>query len=177
VCANLFFYLYAPDIFICGCPGILCTTVVSQLARHPDLSCYSDPQKRVREWLSLHKDTFEAVPRPVGAEKRCRLIKYSWRHLKTAEKAISGVSQRAEHWLGLSDIWIALTLAGGRPNEWVTELDGQFDAAFTCATVRTCSGTNVRQSHQNSGQASRRDENGCMHHNNGMCGHVWCWLT
>ncbi|QSO55503.1 hypothetical protein JZ785_27495 (plasmid) [Alicyclobacillus curvatus] len=51
--------------------------------------------------------------------------------MKTAQKAISGVSQRAEHWIGLGDIWIALTLAGGRPNEWVTEPDGQFDAAFT----------------------------------------------
>ena len=104
--------------------------VVSQLARHPDLSCYSDPQKRAREWLSLHKDTFEAVPGPVGTEKRRRLTKYARRQLKTSQKAISGVSQRAEHWIGLGDIWIALTLAGGRPDEWVTEPDGQFDVAF-----------------------------------------------
>ena len=38
------------------------------------------------------------------------------------------MTERAYHWLGLGDIWMELAFHGGRPTEWRTEVDRQFDA-------------------------------------------------
>ena len=38
------------------------------------------------------------------------------------------MTQRANHWLGLTDIWLEMAFNGGRPSEWRTEVDRQFDA-------------------------------------------------
>jgi hypothetical protein len=98
-----------------------------QLARRPELSGYRDPVKRAREFLALYPDVFETVPSPMGVPARRRLTAKERRKRGIHYRAVSGVSQRAEHWLGIGNIWIELTSHGGRPTEWKTEPDAQFD--------------------------------------------------
>jgi hypothetical protein len=98
-----------------------------QLARRPELSWYRDPVKRAREFLMMYQDTFETLRSPHGVPARRRLTSKARRKLGDKRKAISGVSQRAEHWLGLGDIWMELAMHGGRPSEWIAEWDTQFD--------------------------------------------------
>jgi hypothetical protein len=98
-----------------------------QLARHPEVSWRTQPIKRAGEFLAAHRDIFESMPGPVGEPYRWRLTKEERRKRGIHQKAINGWSQRAEHWLGIGDIWLELTFNGGRPTKWRTEPDGQFD--------------------------------------------------
>ncbi|MFB5192632.1 hypothetical protein [Alicyclobacillus fastidiosus] len=98
-----------------------------QLARHPDLSNRKEPVKRAREFLSKYPDTFETLLSPSGVPARRRLTKQARRKYGFDFRPVNGVSQRAEHWLGIGDIWLRLTFFGGRPEKWITEPDKQFD--------------------------------------------------
>ncbi|GMA50098.1 hypothetical protein GCM10025857_14550 [Alicyclobacillus contaminans] len=98
-----------------------------QLARHADLSGYRDPTKRAREFLARFPDTFETLRSPAAVPARRRLTAAARRRYGITTRPVSGVSKRADHWLGIGDIWLELTFYGGRPTEWRTEPDGQFD--------------------------------------------------
>lgn len=41
------------------------------------------------------------------------------------------MTQRAYHWLGLGDLWCQMAFSHGRPSEWRTEVDAQFDVICT----------------------------------------------
>jgi hypothetical protein len=98
-----------------------------QLARHSELSWRSQPERRAREVLNQYADSFERIPSPYGEPYRWRLSKRERNRRGIQQTPISGVSQKAQHWLGIGDIWLELTFHGGRPTEWRTEPDGQFD--------------------------------------------------
>lgn len=101
--------------------------VAAQLARAPTFSSRGSPERRAREFLQVHTDTFERLPREVGVPHVYRLTKDAMEAYGYTFKRVSARSQRVEHWLGVADVWLALTLYGGRPEEWVTEWDAQFD--------------------------------------------------
>lgn len=93
---------------------------VAQLSGHPELSGRGSPDKRAREFLSLHRDTFEHIH---GIYPHLHL----WR-LTAAYKRKSGLkyrsvsaSQHTSHWLMIGDVWMHLTLNGLRPEKWFTE--------------------------------------------------------
>lgn len=98
-----------------------------QLARHPDLSWRSQPVKRASEVLRPYADSFDRMVTPIGCPHRWRLSDRERRKRGIRERKVDGMSQRAEHWLGLGDIWCALAFADGRPSEWIAEWDHQFD--------------------------------------------------
>lgn len=75
-----------------------------------------------------HRDLFERLDGPPGAESRYRLTRSARKHFGVKTKAISTLTQRSDHWLGLTDVWLEMAFRGGRPGEWKTELDRQFDA-------------------------------------------------
>jgi hypothetical protein len=100
---------------------------VDQLARHPYLSSYRQPSIRAREFVTRYPDVFESTPGPRHQPSRRRLTAKAKRERGLTFRSVSGESQRAEHWLGIGDIWLELTFHGGRPTEWRTEPDGQFD--------------------------------------------------
>lgn len=101
----------------------------AQVSRHPEISWRGSPERRAREWLQTQGDIFERLPRT--GPHVYRLTRKAMQEYGVTHKRISGQSQRVEHWLGIGDIWLSLTFAGGRPEEWRTEPDGQFDVAFT----------------------------------------------
>ena len=98
-----------------------------QIASRSELSWYKDPPKRAREFLALFPEVFETLRSPYGVPARRRLTAKERRKRGIADRAISGISQRSEHWLGIGDVFIALTSYGGRPTEWKVEWDSQFD--------------------------------------------------
>jgi hypothetical protein len=100
---------------------------VDQLARHPYLSGYRQPSIRAREFVTRYPDVFESTSGPRHQPVRRRLTAKAKRERGLTFRSVSGESQRAEHWLGIGDIWLELTFHGGRPTEWRTEPDGQFD--------------------------------------------------
>lgn len=100
-----------------------------QLARHPELSWRTQPAKRASQWLHAHPGWFERCPGPVAdVPHRWRLTRAARRRLKVTWSPVPGMSTKADHWLALGDVWLALAFAGGRPAEWRAEPDGQFDA-------------------------------------------------
>lgn len=96
----------------------------AQIARHPELSWRGSPERRAREWLQTQSD-FERLPRT--GPHVYRLTREAMQRYGVTHKRISGQSQRVEHWLAMGNVWLELTFAGGRPAEWKTEPDGQFD--------------------------------------------------
>jgi len=80
--------------------------------------------------LKQYPKVFERLPSPTHMPTRFRLSRYGRRACGVTWKSVNGMSQRAEHWLGLGDVWIALKFAGGRPVEWRTEPDAGFDVLF-----------------------------------------------
>lgn len=100
---------------------------INQIARHPHLSWRTKPQKRARECLRPYHESFEKMPGSVNQPVIWRLSNKERRRRGIVDAKISGATQRREHWLGLGDIWCALTFAGGRPEKWITEWNRQFD--------------------------------------------------
>ncbi|MCL6445976.1 MAG: hypothetical protein K6T83_21455 [Alicyclobacillus sp.] len=98
-----------------------------QLARHADLSWYHEPERRAREFLRMHRDTFERLSGPRHEHVRWRLTRAARQRYGVTHKPVPAMTERAYHWLGLGDIWCELTFHGGRPTEWRTEVDRQFD--------------------------------------------------
>lgn len=99
-----------------------------QLARHPEVSWRSQPEKRAREFLAPYRDCFEVIPwlrtkpylwRLTDKEKRRRGLKY--RNV--------GATAHTEHWLAIGDSWCELVENGLRPRIWFTEGKdiGRFD--------------------------------------------------
>ncbi|WAH35077.1 hypothetical protein [Alicyclobacillus dauci] len=102
-----------------------------QLATHPFLRDSSQPQKRAREFLSLYPRVFEKTRSTSDKQWLWRLTTGAKRKYGYTFKSIAGDTQRRDHWLGLGDLWLALTYAGGRPSRWTTEPHAQFDVDFT----------------------------------------------
>jgi hypothetical protein len=98
-----------------------------QLARHPELSWRAQPERRAKEVLNLYAESFEQIPGPYGEPFRWRLSRKERAKRGIKQTAISGTTNKSHHWLGIGDIWLELTFHGGRPTEWRTEPDGQFD--------------------------------------------------
>ena len=110
----------------------------AQLARHPDLSWRTRPQTRAQEFLHAHRDTFERLPAQVGECHRYRLTRAPRARYGITWRAVSGKTQRAYHWLGLGDIWCEMAFSHGRPTEWRTEVDAQFDVICMWRGVTWC---------------------------------------
>jgi hypothetical protein len=85
---------------------------LEQIARHPDVSWRSQPVKRASEFLRDYSEWFEKMPGPHGKPFRWRLSTKAKRRLGVRFASVNGTSQKAEHWLGLGDIWMTLTFAG-----------------------------------------------------------------
>lgn len=100
---------------------------LAQVARHADLSWRTQPAKRASEMLRPYAEWFETSPGPVTRPYTWRLSSKGRRRLGVKWRPVSGQSQKAEHWLGLGDIWLALTFDSGRPERWVTEHYQIFD--------------------------------------------------
>ena len=110
----------------------------AQLARHPDLSWRTRPQGRAQEFLHAHRDTFERLTAQVGECHRYRLTRAARTRYGITWKAVSGKTQRVAHWIGLGDIWEAMTFSHGRPSQWRTEVDAQFDVICVWRGITWC---------------------------------------
>ncbi|MFB5192005.1 hypothetical protein [Alicyclobacillus fastidiosus] len=102
-----------------------------QLASHPFISGCSQPVTRAQQFLWAHGDTFEKTRGAGDSPWLWRLTTAAKRKYGYTFKSIAGDTQRRAHWLGLGDLWLALTYAGGRPTHWTTEPHAQFDVDFT----------------------------------------------
>lgn len=98
-----------------------------QIARHAELSGRSQPERRAREFLRMHLDTFERLTAPRNEHIRWRLTRAARQQYGIHSKAIPAMTERAYHWLGVGDIYLEMAFNGGRPTEWRTEVDGEFD--------------------------------------------------
>lgn len=98
-----------------------------QLATHPCFRDRTRPVTRAQQFLWEYPKVFEKT-RGAGDEPWLwRLTAEEKRRRQLAFKSIAGDTQRRSHWLGLGDLWLALTYAGGRPQNWSTEPNAQFD--------------------------------------------------
>lgn len=76
------------------------------------------------------------VPGPQNKPFRYRLSR-SYRHAHgIRETPLHGCNKHTEHWLGMGDIWLAMTFAKGEPSMWRTDVDHQFDVMCEwCGTL------------------------------------------
>jgi hypothetical protein len=104
---------------------------LSQVARHPLLREYSQPQKRASEVLRSVANDFERMPGPYGEPHRFRLTPGAKRRLGVEYRNIAGDSSKVGHWLAIGDVWAALRLNGG-VSAWMVEPaeSGGFDIFF-----------------------------------------------
>ncbi|GEO27658.1 hypothetical protein AAC03nite_34430 [Alicyclobacillus acidoterrestris] len=107
-----------------------------QLATHPYLRDRTQPARRAREFLRAHSDTFEKTRGVANHPCLWRLTSTAKRRYGLNFKSVAGDTQRREHWLGLGDLWIALTYAGGRPTQWCTEPHAQFDVMLEWQSIK-----------------------------------------
>ncbi|WAH38641.1 hypothetical protein [Alicyclobacillus dauci] len=98
-----------------------------QLATHALLRDRTQPVMRAQQFLWSHPETFEKTKGAGDEPWLWRLTKEAKRRYGFDFKSISGDTQRRQHWLGIGDLWLALTYARGRPTEWIAEPRGQFD--------------------------------------------------
>ena len=100
-----------------------------QLARHPDFSWRGSPTKRAWEALVPYRDKFDVTVRAPGKPALWRLTNTAKKGFGLMYKNANPLSQKADHWLAIGDLWIAMTEAGGRPEVWNSQSDsiGYFD--------------------------------------------------
>ncbi|MCF8564541.1 hypothetical protein LLE49_07255 [Alicyclobacillus tolerans] len=93
------------------------------------MSWRSSPHKRTWEALEPFRREFEVTPRAPGKAAIWRLTYTAKKRLGLNYRDVNPLSQKADHWLVLGDLWIDMTQAGGRPSQWVSEKAsiGRFD--------------------------------------------------
>lgn len=100
-----------------------------QVARLPDLAWRGSPSKRAWDALEPHRDKFEVAIRAPGKPAIWRLTYQAKKEHGLKYQSINPQSQKADHWLRIGDLWLAMTQAGGRPQVWNSQPDsiGFFD--------------------------------------------------
>lgn len=96
---------------------------LGQVARHPALSWRGSPHKRTWEALEPYRDKFEVHPRAPGKAAIWRLTYHAKRELGYKYQNVNPQSQKADHWLAIGNLWLAMTEVGGRPETWSSQAD------------------------------------------------------
>jgi len=121
-------YLYAVAV-----ASVARVFTLAQIGNHPYLRDLSQPQKRAWESLSSRRSHFDCSPGRRGTPYKWRLSKAGKRANGVKFRDVDPQSAKAEHWIEIGNVFLALQRYGGRP--MMFEAEPKDCAGFDIATI------------------------------------------